>query len=70
MPPDHAESNYRMVQEALLSRISIPPENIHRMAGEKEPRVAANEYEEELRRFFALAPYGLAFSRRRGAQSK
>ncbi len=56
VPPDHAESNYRMVQEALLSRISIPPENIHRMAGEKEPRVAANEYEEELRRFFALAP--------------
>lgn len=70
VPPDHAESNYRMVQEALLSRISIPPENIHRMAGEKEPHVAANEYEEELRRFFALAPYGLAFSRRRGAQSK
>jgi 6-phosphogluconolactonase len=70
VPPDHAESNYRMVQEALLSRISIPAANIHRMAGEKEPRVAANEYEEELRRFFALAPYGLAFSRRRGAQSK
>jgi 6-phosphogluconolactonase len=56
VPPDHAESNYRMVQEALLPRVSIPPENIHRMAGEKEPRVAANEYEEELRRFFALAP--------------
>ena len=70
VPPDHAESNYRMVQEALLSRISIPATNIHSMAGEKEPRVAANEYEEELRRFFALAPYGLAFSRRRGAQSK
>ena len=45
-----------MVQEALLSRISIPAANIHRMAGEKEPRVAANEYEEELRSFFALAP--------------
>jgi 6-phosphogluconolactonase len=30
VPPDHAESNYRMVQEALLSRISISPENIHR----------------------------------------
>jgi 6-phosphogluconolactonase len=40
VPPDHAESNYRMVQEALLSRISIPAANIHRMAGEKEPRVA------------------------------
>ena len=56
VPPDHAESNYRMVQEALLSKISMSPANIHRMAGEKEPRVAANEYEEELRSFFALAP--------------
>jgi len=56
VPPDHPESNYRMVQEALLSRINIPPANIHRMVGEKEPRVAANEYEEELRSFFALAP--------------
>jgi 6-phosphogluconolactonase len=54
--PDHAESNYRMVPEALLSRIKMSPANIHRMAGEKEPRVAANEYEEELRRFSALAP--------------
>jgi 6-phosphogluconolactonase len=43
VPPDHAESNYRMVQEALLSRISIPPENIRRMAGEKEPRVAPKQ---------------------------
>jgi Glucosamine-6-phosphate isomerases/6-phosphogluconolactonase len=56
VPPDHPESNYRMVQEALLSRINIPPANIHRRVGEKEPRVAANEYEEELRSFFALAP--------------
>ena len=56
VPPDHPESNYRMVQEALLSRINISPANIHRMVGEKEPRVAANEYEEELRSFFALAP--------------
>ena len=37
VPPHHTESNYPMVQEALLSRISIPPENIHRMTGEKEP---------------------------------
>jgi 6-phosphogluconolactonase len=56
VPPDHAESNYRMVQEALLSRISIPAENIHRMAGEKEPAQAASEYENELRRFFQLSP--------------
>jgi 6-phosphogluconolactonase len=56
VPPDHAESNYRMTREALLAKIQIPPENIHRMAGEKEPRMAAAEYEEELKDFFCLAP--------------
>ena len=29
--PDHPESNYRMVREALLSKIEIPPQNVHRM---------------------------------------
>jgi 6-phosphogluconolactonase len=55
VPPDHLESNYRMVHEALLSKISLPPENIHRMAGEKAPRDAAADYENELRTFFRLA---------------
>jgi 6-phosphogluconolactonase len=54
VPPDHSESNYRMVHEALLSKIEIPSENIHRMAGEKEPQLAASEYEDELRRTFQL----------------
>src|SRR5574342_1019645 len=45
VPPDHRDSNYRMVHEALLSKVSIPPANIHRMAGEREPRQAASEYE-------------------------
>lgn len=52
--PDHPESNYRMAREALLARISIPVENIHRMAGEEEPAVAATEYENELKKFFRL----------------
>jgi len=54
VPPDDSESNYRVVHEALLSKIEIPPENIHRMAGEKEPQLAASEYEDELRRTFQL----------------
>jgi 6-phosphogluconolactonase len=56
VPPDHPESNYRMACEALLAKIQIPPENVHRMAGEKEPRIAAAEYEEELKDSFQLAP--------------
>jgi 6-phosphogluconolactonase len=54
VPPDHAESNFRMVEEALLSKIQIPGKNIHRMAGEKEASEAAGDYESELRNFFAL----------------
>jgi 6-phosphogluconolactonase len=43
--PDDAESNYRMANEALLSRVSIPPENVFRLRGEIEPEKAAAEYE-------------------------
>jgi 6-phosphogluconolactonase len=54
VPPDHPDSNYRMAHEALLSKITIPPDNIHRMAGEKDPQVAAAEYEQQLKIFFQL----------------
>lgn len=54
--PDHADSNYRMVKESLLSRVPIPPENVHRMRGEAEPARAAEEHERELRRCFDLSP--------------
>jgi len=57
--PDHPDSNFRMVHETLLSKISLPPENIHRMAGEKEPMLAAAEYEARLQRFFQLDEGGL-----------
>jgi 6-phosphogluconolactonase len=54
VPPDHPESNFGMAHEALLSKIKIPAENIHRMAGEREPQAAATDYEKELQRFFGL----------------
>ncbi|MFQ5701100.1 MAG: 6-phosphogluconolactonase [Acidobacteriota bacterium] len=54
VPPDDDRSNYRMAHEALLSKLPIPEENIHRMRGELEdPDAAARAYEEELRREFA-----------------
>src|SRR3990172_7176915 len=55
VPPDHPESNYHMIRESLLSKISIPSENVHRMAGEKDPKLAAAEYEEQLIKFFRLS---------------
>jgi 6-phosphogluconolactonase len=31
VPPEHADSNYRMAREALLSRIALPEKNVHRV---------------------------------------
>jgi len=50
--PDNIESNYRMAFDALLNRIPVPPENIHRIHGELPAKSAAQEYETELSLFF------------------
>jgi 6-phosphogluconolactonase len=55
VPPDHADSNYHMANEALLNHIPIPPGNIHRIHGELPAEEAARDYEDELRRFFSKA---------------
>jgi len=53
VPPASAESNFRMVEETLLLRTEVPPENIHRMRGELEDsEQAASLYEDEIRRSF------------------
>ena len=57
VPPDHAESNYRMASESLLSRVPLPAENIHRMTGEGDAAANARLYEDELRSFFNDAPW-------------
>jgi 6-phosphogluconolactonase len=51
VPPDSPQSNFGMVNLELFSRISIPPENIHRISGEKEALAASEEYERKLRHF-------------------
>jgi 6-phosphogluconolactonase len=56
VPPDHPDSNYGMAREALLARVPLPPENVHRMRGEDPPEAAARSYEDELRAFFGGAP--------------
>jgi 6-phosphogluconolactonase len=53
VPPDHPDSNFLMVHEVLLSKVCIPDANIHRVKAELDPRLAAFNYEEELRGFFA-----------------
>src|SRR6202789_1975714 len=54
VPPDNAESNYRMTREALLLKVSLPAERVHRMEGELDPEVAAARYESTIRNTFKL----------------
>jgi 6-phosphogluconolactonase len=50
--PDHADSNFCMIKQTLIDFISIPPQNVHRIQGELEPRNAAQIYAKELKTFF------------------
>src|SRR5687768_18378698 len=53
VPPDHADSNYRMASEAMLSKVPVPSSHIHRIHGETaDAERAAQEYEDEIRAFF------------------
>jgi 6-phosphogluconolactonase len=51
VPPDHPDSNYRMAREALLEKVPIPAENVHRIRGELPPDQAAAAYRAELEPF-------------------
>ncbi|MCF6359051.1 MAG: 6-phosphogluconolactonase, partial [Draconibacterium sp.] len=46
--PDNEESNYKMTYDNLLSKISIPKENIHRIRGEENPDKEAVRYSNEI----------------------
>jgi 6-phosphogluconolactonase len=49
VPPDHPESNYRMVHEVLLQHVPIPSGSVHRMEGERtDSDAAARDYERHL----------------------
>jgi 6-phosphogluconolactonase len=48
VPPDHPQSNYRMVNEAWFSRVPLPASSVHRIQGELDGAEAAVRYEAEL----------------------
>ena len=53
VPHDHPDSNYRMAQIALLSRVPIPQDNIHAVPTEGlSPEQSAAAYETTLKRFY------------------
>ena len=56
VPPDHADSNYRMAHEALLSRLPISKGQIHRVPSElPKAQTAAVRYEALLRQKFGVS---------------
>ncbi|MGI9471123.1 MAG: 6-phosphogluconolactonase [Rubripirellula sp.] len=58
VPHDHADSNTKMVHEALLDRVPVPKENIHAVpVNVDSPATAAAAYEATLRNVFGDAQF-------------
>ncbi len=57
VPPSHPDSNYGMAFRALIDRVPIPPDHIHRIQGEwPDAEAAAADYQVTLRHVFGLDP--------------
>ena len=57
VPPTDPESNYRMAEETMLSKIPVAAGNVFRIPTENPDAAAAAEaYEQTLRKFFQLGP--------------
>jgi len=57
VPPTDPESNYRMAEEIMLSKIPVNAGNVFRIAAENPDAAAVAEaYEQTLRKFFQLQP--------------
>ena len=55
VPPTDPESNYKMAEETMLSKIPVAAGNVFRIAAENpDAAAAADAYEQTLRKFFAL----------------
>jgi 6-phosphogluconolactonase len=57
VPPTDAASNYRMADEAMISHLPIPAQNVHRMAGEGDAAANASLYQSDLQTFFDEAEW-------------
>lgn len=55
VPPTDPDSNYRMANEAMLSKVPVPPANVFRVEAENpDAAAAAAAYEQTLRKFFQI----------------
>jgi 6-phosphogluconolactonase len=56
VPPDDAQSNFRMAREAVLAKVA--PREVHRVRGELDAAAAAEQYEREVRAALGVAAGG------------
>jgi 6-phosphogluconolactonase len=57
VPPDNPESNYRMADETMLSKVPVAKANVLRIEAENpDASAAALAYEQALQKFFAIEP--------------
>jgi 6-phosphogluconolactonase len=57
VPPTDPESNYRMAEDTMLSKIPVAAGNVFRIPAENpDAAAAADAYEQTLRKFFQLKP--------------
>jgi 6-phosphogluconolactonase len=56
VPPESDDSNYKMAFDSFLSKVPVPPRNVHRMHGEDEPARAARDYAQVLVETMGEAP--------------
>ncbi|MEM9985289.1 MAG: 6-phosphogluconolactonase, partial [Bacteroidota bacterium] len=55
VPPDHAESNYRMTKEIMLDKLTLPEENVHRVLGEAQDlELERKRYADEMRKWVPM----------------
>ncbi len=52
VPHDHPDSNYRMVREAMLAHVPLPPAQVHAWQTDGDPEHAALHYADTLKRFY------------------
>jgi len=57
VPPEHPDSNFRMANEALLSKVPLQPDNVFRVPTEEpDPEQVASRYQSLMESYFALRP--------------
>jgi 6-phosphogluconolactonase len=59
VPQTDESSNFRMTSEAMLARVAVPAEHVHRVLTENEAQETASLYEKEVRKVVTAGADGL-----------